>query len=81
MHLKATDEEASNVEAVFVNKKRVLNPFEFDTEEGWVDSWEPKVENIDMDMKEAVDMGEIEWTLHRLTGKVEVFFEEGTKIR
>jgi hypothetical protein len=78
MHLKATDKEAVNVEAVFVNGKRVLNPFEFDTDESWVDSWEPRViDNVNMNMKEAVDMGEVDWKIHRLTGKVEVFLKKG----
>lgn len=82
MRLVASDPKAATVKAVFVDGKRVLDPVELDTEEGWVVARVPVVsesmaldQNVSKEVREAreVDQG-FSWKETKLTGKVLVIF-------
>lgn len=83
MRLKATDPEAKNVSAVLVDGKLVKFPIEVDTDEGWCLANMPlppgqvsEVENPDPDADNPLDTGDSQWIQVKLTGNVEVFFDE-----
>jgi hypothetical protein len=85
MRIKATDPEASSIAMVRVDGKRVLMPFEFDTEEGWCDAYVPKTFGGVQYNSKAASTGnkfdsppDFRYEMIRLHGKVEVLFESKT---
>lgn len=83
MRLKATDPEAANVAVVKVDGKIVKFPIELDTDEGWCLANMPlpppvveEIQNPDPEDDNPLDAGDARWVQVKLTGKVEVIFDE-----
>lgn len=81
MHIIANTLQGERVKAVYINGKKVLMPFELDTDEGWVDAYVPKLfGGVQYVAGEEVENMNYEPTfeheLVRLEGTVVVEFKE-----
>ena len=79
MRIKASDPQAANIAAVFVDGQRVPFPVELDTEEGWVLAAIPvvpqsvkEVKVVDPDTDNPEETSDAQWVTKKFTGKVTV---------